>query len=106
MSAFPLSLEDLLTVLAARGTLKHLSLTRTNDGDWQASVKRPSGPLGSAYKVVIKTDVIDAVFGALGPEYGETWVDVLGPDFATIFDGYVGASENEDEDEDEEDLLG
>lgn len=85
---FPLSLGDLIDVMAEAGTLHHLSLAQTSDGEWQASHKRSYG----GYKVIIKKTPWEAILGALAPDYGHVWSEV------------VPGLEIED-DEEEEDLL-
>ena len=86
----PFSLEDALRLLAQRGLLAHLSVVETNDGRWQASVKRP-GDRG--YIVVVQADIVEAIWKAMGPPYGKSWSDLLG-------------EVNEEDDEDLEDLIG
>jgi hypothetical protein len=106
---FPLTLDDLLTVLAARGLLQHLSIGATTDGKFQASYKRPGT---SAYTVSIKDDVVEAVRGALHPGWGLPWSGILGPQFAEVFgelddeDDIMGPAKVPADDDDEvEDIL-
>lgn len=79
---FPLTLDDLLSVLAARGMLHHASLSSTTDGKWQASVKRPGS---SHYHVRVKADPVDALRAALGPDVNQTWPELVGDDLSELF---------------------
>lgn len=79
---FPLTLDDLFSVLAARGMLHHASLSSTTDGKWQASVKRPGS---SEYHVQIKADPVDALRAALGPDMSQTWPELVGDDVGELF---------------------
>lgn len=81
---FPLEVGDLISILATRGYLHHLSLASTTDGNWQASVKRPGS---SKYSLSIKPDPVAALLSALEPVGKETWADVLGAEFAELFEG-------------------
>lgn len=90
---FPLTLDDLLTVLAAKGILDHLSVKRTTEGLFQASYKKPGT---SAYAVSINADILVAIRGALHPGWGLSWVSVLGPEFAGLFADYESDDEEED----------
>jgi hypothetical protein len=97
MTDFPLRLDDVLHVLAAQGQLHHLSVVLTDAGAWQASMKRPGG---AGYRVVILPDIVGAILGAVGPAYHQTWVELLGPEFAEFFEP------DEGDDDDLEDVLG
>ena len=70
---FPLALGDLIDLMAEAETLRHLSLVPTTQGQWQASHKSAYG----GYKVVIKDTPWEAVLGALAPDYGKEWGEVV-----------------------------
>lgn len=98
---FPLHLEDLFVALADRELFKHLSVSRTNEGEWQASFKNPED---KAYSVSIKPNMIEAILAAVGPCWGKTWPDLLGPEYEEVFDGV--SVDDDDDDEELEDVLG
>ena len=90
---FPISLGDLLSALAVRDMLHHVSLSSTTCGKWQASVKRPDT---SRYCIKIHRDPVTALQAALGPRLNETWVSLIGEELADLF---------EEDEEDVEDIL-
>lgn len=83
MPDFPIPIGDVLKVLAARGHVDHLSLSYTNDRRWQAAARRAPG---EAYRVSIQDDLDMALLGALGPDHGHPWTELLGDEFAGFFD--------------------
>mgnify|MGYP003629454038 CR=1 FL=1 len=70
---FPLGLGELIDLMAEAGSLRHLSLAQTTNGEWQASHKGDQG----GYRVIIKKSPWEAVLGALAPMYGHPWSDVV-----------------------------
>lgn len=91
MTDFPLSLGDVLTVMGARKGFKHLSLTETTDGRWQASMKPPGT---SKYALCIKDDPVSAILGVLHPGKGLSWTVALGAEFEDIFAEYEAPPED------------
>lgn len=86
---FPLGLGELINAMDSAGTLRHLSLAKTSDGEWQASHRAEHG----GYRVVIKATPFEAILGALAPVYGHSWSEI------------VPGLEIEDDEDDEGDLL-
>lgn len=91
---FPVPLGELLSRLGERGHLSHLSITRTQTGEWQASCR---GEGDKAYTVSIESDMIRAILKAVGPDFGKEWASLLGEEYQDTFDI--------DDDEELEDVL-
>ncbi len=98
LEKLPFTLGSLISAMAESGQLEHLNLSKTQDGSWQASCRRPGG---NAYTVAIKDDPATAVVHALAPDYGHDWPEVLPKRFHKHF-----PIEDADPDEDDpEDLI-
>jgi hypothetical protein len=92
MSAFPppcpVSLSELILANCESGRLDHLSLIRMEGkraGMYQASFRK-SGMVG--YKIFIADTPEKALTFVLGPDFGHTWDEILGPEYATPPPGY------------------
>lgn len=70
------SLEDILRRLANSRRLTQVLLVRSEDGRFQASMRQGQS---AAYRIMIRADPVDALAEAMGPYYGQTWDDHLGP---------------------------
>ncbi len=70
------TLEVVLRRMAATGRLTQLSLVtaRRTPGDYQASLQRPGR---NAFNCCVKPDPVEALFAALGPDFGQSWADHL-----------------------------
>ena len=95
----PVDMEHLIAAVCASGRLHHLSLSRTSDGTYQASFKRPDT---NGYKVHIAKDPLEALERVLGPDYGHGWAEVLGKQYADHDAAYAVA---EDDDPDLESMI-
>jgi hypothetical protein len=71
-----MTIEEAISELARQGRIHHLSLSASSAG-FQASFREKSG---AGYKVEVKPDPIEAILGALGPHFGQTWDDHLNRD--------------------------
>lgn len=63
------SLEEVLRALAKSNRLSQLMIMPSK-GEWQASFRDGES---TGYRIVSKKDPVEALMGALGPRFGDTW---------------------------------